>query len=105
MRSRLRRVVGIGILLLAAGCATGAGLAADLPVPRPLPTLQSLDDITVPPELRPANDVVIPVQHPPDALIVARQREAPRVSRLEMALLRVPPVVNWALLGLAVAAF
>jgi hypothetical protein len=93
VRRRLQRIVGIGVLLLAAGCATGAGLAADLPQARPLPMLH------------PSDDALIPVRHPPDAIVTSREPDARWEKQLNLALLRAAPapVVNWALLGLVVA--
>ena len=104
MRRRLPQVVWIGVLMLAAGCATGAGLAADLPQTRPLPMLRSLDDSSIPPEQRPPDDVLIPVLHPPDHLITAREPNPRWVSRLDAALMRLAPepAVNWALLALLI---
>ena len=101
MRRRLGRIVGIGLLVLA-GCATGAGLAADLPQTRPLPMLDSPDDVVTPRVLRPPSDVMIPVLHPPDALIVAREPEARWLKRLNASLARhsLPVAANWSLLGL-----
>jgi hypothetical protein len=105
MRKRLQQIVGIGVFMLMAGCATGAGFAADLPQARPLPMLHSLDDTSIPPEQRPPEDVLIPVFHPPDALIIAREHDSRQVRRLDAALVRVAPApaVNWALLALVIA--
>jgi hypothetical protein len=107
MRRRLQRIVGIGVLMLAAGCATGAGLAADLPQTRPLPMVHSLDDVVVPPRPASQDDVLIPVLHPPDASIIAREPEPRWEKQLNATLVRgaPAPLVNWALVGFVVAFF
>jgi len=89
---RRRVSVGIGLLILTTGClASGMGRAADLPQTRPLPAH------------RPSDDVMIPVLHPPDALIIAREPHARWVTRLDAALVRVAPIVDWSLFGLLIA--
>jgi len=91
MRGRLQRVIGTGLLLLlAAGCAPGAGGTTDLPHPRPLPRLHDKDD------------VVIPVDHPPDARVVAREPYARWENHLNLALFNTLPI-SWVLMGLAIA--
>lgn len=95
-----RLILAIGLLVLTTGClARGMGpIAADLPVQRPLPS-QTLDDDKVPGARatvgaevhRPVGDVLIPVLHPPDAKIIAR----------EPAFLLGP--VNWSLLAILIA--
>jgi hypothetical protein len=90
MRRRIQRIVGIGVLVLAAGCATGAGLFTDLPQTQPLPRVHDPDD------------VLIPVRHPPDGSITARE-PAPHWERnLNGALSRLLPLPNWANLLLVI---
>ena len=90
MRRRVQRVIGTGLLLvLAAGCAPGAGGVTDLPQPRPLPRLHDTDD------------VVIPVTHAPDARVVAREPYARWENHLNLALFKTMPI-SWALMGLAI---
>jgi len=67
--------------------------------------VHSLDDDLVPPPFRPPHDVLIPVVHPPDALIVARETETRWEKQLHAAGARTSPVINWALLGLMLAVF
>ncbi len=55
-----RRLVPLVCLTLVTGCATGAGLAADLPQPRALPTQHPSDDRS---GQRTPDDVLIPVVH------------------------------------------
>jgi hypothetical protein len=74
----MRRLLGTGLL-------------------RPLPMLHSVGDTSVPPEQRPPEDVLIPVLHPPDALVTARASEASKVRPAPA------PAVNWALLALVLA--
>lgn len=97
--------MGMGVLALAAGCATGAGLAADLPQARPLPMVHSLDDVVVPPQFQTPDDVLVPVVHPPDALIIARETGPRWEKQLNATAARTPAALNWALLGLALVAF
>jgi hypothetical protein len=80
VRKRAKWIVGIGVLLLATGCAAGAGRAADLPHPRPL----------APP-------------HSPDGLTVARETETPFEKRVNIALWRAAPLGSWAFLTLVLA--
>ena len=97
------------VLLLAGGCARGARYAADLPQPKPLPTAESLDDgfSSSPAGNRSPGDILIPVRHPPDGLIVAREPDAHWVKQVEASLTRAAPspLVNWSLLGLLLLAF
>jgi len=112
---RRRLIAGIGLLLLTTGClARGMGrVAADLPVTRPLPS-QSSGDAGVPgvhrsggaDVHRPAGDVLIPVLHPPDAMIIARERPGRRVRQLDAALMKAGPVMalmNWSLFAMVIA--
>lgn len=111
---RRRLIVGIGLLFLTTGClARGIGrVAADLPQTRPLPS-QSLGDAGVPGVHRPTSsdvhrpvgDVLIPVLHPPDAMIIAREPRGRR-GQLDAALMGAAPVlhlVNWSLFAVAIA--
>lgn len=113
---RRRLIVGIGLLLLTTGCLVGGTgrVAADLPQTRPLPTLQSWDDAVVPdvPRTvgsdvhRPVGDILIPVLHPPDAMIIAREPRGRRGRQLDAALVRAAPVVplvNWSLFAVVIA--
>ena len=103
MRRQLPRIALIGGLVLAAGCATRP-IAADLPQPRRLPVQRSVDDAVSHPMFDSPTDVLIPVQHPPDAVIIARE-PVPRVQRqLYAALWRHDPgpAVNWSLLALVI---
>jgi len=106
-----RLIVGFGILLLTTGCyAAVVGRAADLPQTRPLP-MQSSDDPVVPGVQRPVGssvprplgDILIPVHHPPDAIITAREPYAPWETRLESAVVRAVRGVNWALFAMVIA--
>lgn len=99
-------LAALGIVLGSlTGCAMRPSLAADLPRVRPLPTVRSWDELKEPPERRPVPDLMIPVVHPPDAMVVAREPYSRGVTRLKAALAQqeVPVEVNWALLGLVIA--
>jgi hypothetical protein len=67
--------------------------------------LHSADGAFIPDGFQLSPDVLIPVVHPPDALIIAREAEARREKQLDAAAARVSPGVNWVLLGLALATF
>ena len=112
---RRRLIVAIGLLLLTTGClAPGMGRgASDLPVTRPLPSHPS-GDAGVPgvhgrggsDVHRPAGDVLVPVLHPPDALIIAREPAGRRVRQLDAALMKAGPVMalmNWSLFAVVIA--
>ena len=104
MRRGLLCVVGLGLLVLALGCRTGAGMAADLPRPRTFPASNPTVDASDSPlpEFRPPDRIVVPAMHPPDALTVAREPEPRWAKRLNIALMRIPPAFNWAFFALAV---
>lgn len=102
---RRQQIVGIGLLLLTTGCLVGGiGRAADLPQTQPLPT-QSWDDDRAPAERGPVGDVMIPVIHPPDAMVVAREPHGRRARRLDAALVRAAfaPAVNWVFFAVVIA--
>ena len=112
---RRRLIAGIGLLFLTTGClARSVGrVAADLPVTRPLPS-QTSGDAGVPgghrlvgsDVHRPAGDVMIPVLHPPDAMIIAREPPGRRVRQLDAALMKAGPVLalmNWSLFAMVIA--
>jgi len=67
--------------------------------------LHSAEGPLIPDVFQPPPDVLIPVVHPPDALIIAREAEARREKQLDAAAARVSPGVNWVLLGLALVTF
>ena len=94
MRGRILQLMETGILILVAGCVTGAGLAADLPQARPLPMIHSLTDLETPPEQLPIPDGVITVR-PPDGPGIAREPRPRWNARLDAALLRITPGTNW----------
>jgi hypothetical protein len=100
MRSRFQRVVGLGMLVLAAGCATGSG-TVDLPQPRAIPTFNPSDshDYRVP------DDVMIPLSHPPDAIITAREPAAHWERWIEARAARFSPITSWSLFSLALIVF
>ena len=100
MRSRLQQVVALGMLVLAAGCATGSG-TVDLPHPRALPTFNPSDshDYRVP------GDVLIPVSHPPDATVTAREPIAHWERWIEAGAARFSPIASWSLFSLALVVF
>lgn len=102
MPVRIRRVLGVGVLLLVAGCYSGAGTAADLPRLKPLPMAHSSGERGSPAD-QTTQDVLIPVTHPPDALVVAREPSARWETRLDASIARLTPIAYAGLLGLAVA--
>ena len=86
-------IAAIGLLVLTSGCLSRYGRGAtDLPHTRPLPVKS------------PLGDVLIPVDHPPDGLVVAREPQPRWVTQLNGTLARhaPDPIVNWSLLGLLI---
>src|ERR1044071_3161593 len=84
MPKRLQQMAGIGVLMLVAGCVTGAGLAADLPQPRPLPVLPSFPAPPLPPEQRTPDDVMTPAP-PREAMIPAGEPHPRGLAQLDAA--------------------
>ena len=114
---RRRLIVGIGLLYLTAGClAGGMGRgASDLPVTRPLPSQTLGDDRFAgqgpatghtAPVPSPAGDVLIPVLHPPDEKIIAREPPGRQARQLHAELMKAGPILalmNWSLFAVVIA--
>ncbi len=96
MRRGVQKILGSGMLVLAAGCATGAGLAADLPQPR---TFHTIDPSTAQGSRYP-DEILIPVLQPADGLIVAREPRSRSGKQLDAAIARAFPLPTWAWFGL-----
>ena len=79
MRSRRAGMLALLLLGLGAGCAPRPGAA----------------DLTPRRETDP--------RHPPDGLVVARETRTRTEKRIELASMKVAPMLDWALLGMAVA--
>ena len=96
-----RLIAGTGFLLLTGGCYShGTRMAADLPRTRPLPT-QSSSEGRDPA----AGDVMIPVRHPPDGAITAREPYPRWEAMLNAALVRTEPspLVIWSMFAVWIA--
>jgi|KBSSwiStaDraftv2_1062776.scaffolds.fasta_scaffold40319_5 hypothetical protein len=84
MQRRIQKFLGIVVLVLAAGCTTGAGIAADLPRPK---TFHSIDPSTSQGSRYP-DEILIPMLQIPDGLIVAREPRSRTSRQLDAAIAR-----------------